>query len=149
MSESSSPEDRRQEEIIPPDGAEDREFVVRLYNVAPEEMPPSPAGGGAEAGGEAAASRRPAGLPPELEARPEHQSGVPTPGAEPILGYDGMATDDLVEWIYDADPDPATLRAIYEYERENERREAVLDEVEDRLRRIGSQLPCEEPRREH
>ncbi|MBX6365603.1 MAG: hypothetical protein IRZ00_17175 [Gemmatimonadetes bacterium] len=139
MREMTDPEDRRQEEILPPDDAEDREFRVRLYNVAPPAMPPSPAGGGAENFGEAAASRRPAGLPPALERLPEHESGAATPGAEPFLGYDGMATDDVIEWIDDADPEPNLLRAIRRYERRNRAREAVLREVEERLRRIEPQ----------
>ena len=91
--------DRRQEQIIPPDGAEAEEREVRLYDAARADMPPSPAGADVEIGGEAAASRRVAGLPHSLESLPENTVGEPTAGAEPFLGYDGMPTDDLIAWM--------------------------------------------------
>ncbi len=130
-------DDRRQEQIIPPDGAEAEERDVRLYNVAPPDMPPSPAGADVEIGGEAAASRRVAGLPPSLEGLPENAVGEPTPGEEPFLGYDGLPTDDVIAWIAEADPDAGDLRAMYDYERSHGAREAVLQELGERLRRAG------------
>ncbi len=130
-------DERRQEQIIPPDDAEDVEVEVRLYNAALDDMPPAAGGANAEMGGEAAASRRVAGLPPELEREPEHRAGEATPGPEPFLGYDGLPTDDLLAWIGEADPDPEELRALFDYEREHREREAVLHELKERLRAHG------------
>ncbi len=127
-------DERRQEQVIPPDGAEDTGTTVRLYNVAPEDMPPAAAGANAEIGGEAAASRRVAGLPEELE-RKLGADALREP--EPFLGYDGLPTDDLLEWIDEADPDPGELRALFRYERHNRGRDAVLQELSERLRRNG------------
>lgn len=110
------------------------------YNVAPPTMPPAPAGANAEIGGEAAASRRHAGLPPQLRREPEHRAGEPTPGREPILGYDGMDLDTVLGWIEDVDPEPNRLRALLAYERTHRDREAVVKECRDRLRRLG-ELP--------
>ncbi len=130
-------QDRRQEQIIPPDDAEDAEVEVRLYDAALDDMPPAAGGANAEVGGEAAASRRVAGLPPELEREAEHRPGEVTPGAEPILGYDGLATDDLLAWIDEADPDPEELRTLFDYERSHRDREAVTHELKERLRAFG------------
>lgn len=132
-----TPEDRRQEQVIAPDDAEGRERTVELYNVAPPVMPPAAAGANAEVGGEAAASRRVAGLPEELEREPEHTPGVATPDAEPFLGYDGLATDDVVSWIDTADPETEQLRLIFDYERSHRHREAILHDVSERLRAFG------------
>lgn len=130
-------DERRQEQLIPPDDAQGGETEVRLYNATPGDMPPAAGGANAEIGGEAASSRRVAGLPPELERRPEHRPGSATPGPEPVLGYDGLATDDLLAWIDEADPDPRELRALFGYEREHRAREAVLHELKERLRAHG------------
>lgn len=130
-------EDRRQEQVIPPDDALGGAAEVRLYNAALTDMPPAAGGANAEVGGEAAASRRVAGLPPELEREPEHRAGEPTPGPEPFLGYDGLATDDLLGWLEEADPDPGELRAVFDYERGHRAREAVLHELKERLRAYG------------
>jgi len=130
-------DERRQEQIIPPDDAEGRTEEVRLYNAAPADMPPAAAGAGAELGGEAAASRRVAGLPADLERSPEHAVGEPTQGAEPFLGYDGLPGDDLLDWIDQADPDPGELRAFFDYECSHRGREAVLHELRERLRSFG------------
>lgn len=116
---------------------EDREPDVEIYNVAPPVMPPSPAGANAEIGGEAAASRRVAGLPPELADDPDHRPGVATPDEEPFLGYDGLDLDRVLDWIRDADPDPDQLRAILAYEGRHLGREAIVEECRDRLRRLG------------
>jgi len=138
-------DERRQPQIIPPDDAgNEGEVEVRLYNAALDDMPPAAAGANAEVGGEAAASRRVAGLPPELEREPEHRVGEPTPGPEPFLGYDGLPTDDLLGWIDEADPDPGELRAIFEYERQHRDREAVVHELKERLRRHGQRPGPEE-----
>ncbi len=130
-------EERRQEQIIPADDAEGAQADVRLYNVAWSEMPPAAGGANAEVGGEAAASRRVAGLPSELEREPEHRTGEATPGREPFLGYDGLPTDDLLAWIDEADPDPGELRALFDYERTHRGREAVTHELKERLRAYG------------
>lgn len=116
---------------------EDRLPDVELYDVTPKNMPPSPAGGGAETGGEPAASRRLAGLPPELARDPDYRPGEPTPGREPFLGYDGLAMDDILDWIDRADPDPEQLRAIYFYEKEHLHRDPILEECERRLEKLG------------
>lgn len=115
---------------------EERRPDIEAYDVSPGDMPPSPAGGDADVGGEAAASRRTAGLPPEIERR--HAHGRPTPGKEPVLGYDAMHTDDVIGWIDDEDPDPHVLRRILRYEAEHRRRMPVIDECRQRLRRFGA-----------
>ncbi len=130
-------DDRGQEQIIPPDDAEDRTDEVRLYNASWDDMPPGTAGSGVEAGGEGAASRRVSGLPPDLEQQPEHRVGEPTPAPEPFLGYDGLTADDLIGWIDEADPETEDLRRLYDYERAHKGRAAVLHEVSERLRRFG------------
>ncbi|HEX7052279.1 MAG TPA: hypothetical protein VF188_18880 [Longimicrobiales bacterium] len=120
-----------------PYAPEERDPDVELYDAAPPDMPPSPAGADVEIGGEAAASRRLAGLPHELARDPEHRSGIATPSAEPFLGYDGLEVDDVIQWIGESDPEPSLLRAILTYEREHRRREPVLRTCRDRLRRRG------------
>lgn len=117
---------------------EERRPDVDSYDVSPEDMPPSPAGANADIGGEAAASRRLAGLPDELRERPEHRPGEATPGREPILGYDGMSTNDVLGWIFDADPETDLLERIRDYEATTRRRDPILQECEERLRRLGS-----------
>lgn len=110
------------------------------YNVAPGDMPPSPAGANAEIGGEAAASRRFAGLPPDLADDPERQPGKVSPDPEPVLGFDGMSVDDVLDWIRDADPEPAVIRRILGYERGNRARDPIIRECRDRLRKF-EELP--------
>jgi hypothetical protein len=114
---------------------EDREKDVELYDAAPPDMPPSPAGADVENGGEAAASRRLAGLPPHLARNPEHRVGEASPEPEPFLGYDGLPTDDVLGWIADADPDPEQLRTILDYERTHGQRALITDECRARLQR--------------
>lgn len=46
---------------------------------------------------------------------------------EPVLGYDGMDRDTLLDWLGDADLDGETLLRIERYERANLAREPVLD----------------------
>lgn len=52
---------------------------------------------------------------------------------EPILGYDGMDQETVIDWLGDADLDRATLTRIRSYERANRNREPVLAAVEDLL----------------
>lgn len=53
---------------------------------------------------------------------------------EPILGYDGMDVDTLVDWIERSDLDSATLRHVRAYEMRHRKREAVLSTVDELLR---------------
>jgi hypothetical protein len=54
-------------------------------------------------------------------------------GEEPVLGYDGMDRDTLLDWLGDADLDRDTLLRIRAYESANLAREPVLDAVDDLL----------------
>lgn len=54
-------------------------------------------------------------------------------GEEPVLGYDGMDRDTLLDWLADADLDRDTLLRIRAYESANQARELVLDTVDDLL----------------
>lgn len=54
-------------------------------------------------------------------------------GEEPVLGYDGMDRDTLIDWLDDADLDRDTLLRIRAYESANLSREPVLDAVDDLL----------------
>jgi hypothetical protein len=56
---------------------------------------------------------------------------------EPVLGYDGMDRDTLVEWLRDSSLDEETLLRIERYERQHENREPVLDAVDDLLAAFG------------
>jgi hypothetical protein len=56
---------------------------------------------------------------------------------EPVLGYDGMDRDSLIEWLRDASLDEETLLYIERYERARENREPVLDTVGDLLASFG------------
>ncbi len=56
---------------------------------------------------------------------------------EPVLGYDGMDRDTLIEWLGDADLDEASLLRILRYEEANLNREPVLDAVGDLLASFG------------
>jgi hypothetical protein len=114
---------------------EDREDDIEIYDVAPADMPPAPAGAGAEIGGEAAASRRLAGLPPDLAREPEHQPGIVSSQPEPFLGYEGLNVDDLLDWIDQEDPGPDLLQRIIEYEADHRERDLILDECRERIQR--------------
>jgi hypothetical protein len=52
---------------------------------------------------------------------------------EPVLGYDGMDRDTLLDWLRDADLDHSTLLRIQAYESANLARSPVLDALEDML----------------
>jgi hypothetical protein len=54
-------------------------------------------------------------------------------GQEPVLGYDGMDRDTLLDWLGEADLDRGTLLRIQAYESANFARGPVLDAVEDML----------------
>jgi hypothetical protein len=56
---------------------------------------------------------------------------------EPVLGYDGMDRDTLLEWLDDADLDEATLLRIRRYETATQDREPVLDRIDDLLAPFG------------
>ncbi|HYH80702.1 MAG TPA: hypothetical protein VEX86_12945 [Longimicrobium sp.] len=56
---------------------------------------------------------------------------------EPVLGYDGMDRDTLVEWLDDADLDERTLLRVRRYEEETDAREPVLDKIDDLLAAFG------------
>lgn len=52
---------------------------------------------------------------------------------EPVLGYDGMDQETLLDWLDDADLDRATLRRMQRYEAAHRARRPVLDAIEDYL----------------
>lgn len=52
---------------------------------------------------------------------------------EPVLGYDGMDQETVIDWLGDADLDPDTLSRILAYEKANRNREPVIAAVEDML----------------
>src|SRR5688500_8864339 len=74
-------------------------------------------------------------LRPALPGRDEEYDGgrMIADGEEPVLGYDGMDRDTLLDWLSDADLDRDTLLRIRAYESVNLGREPVLDAVDDLL----------------
>jgi hypothetical protein len=52
---------------------------------------------------------------------------------EPVLGFDGMDRDTLIDWLGRVDLDDETLRRIRRYELAHQARQPVLDAVEDLL----------------
>jgi hypothetical protein len=52
---------------------------------------------------------------------------------EPVLGYDGMDRDTLLDWLAEADLGPQELSRIRRYEEANLAREPVLDALDDLL----------------
>ncbi len=64
---------------------------------------------------------------------PEEVGGALEEEREPILGYDGMDADSLIDWLEDAELDRATLRRVRDYERRHAGREDVLAAIEDLL----------------
>lgn len=50
---------------------------------------------------------------------------------EPVLGYDGMDQETLIDWLAEADLDAETLSRIRNYEQANRNREPVLAATED------------------
>ena len=53
--------------------------------------------------------------------------------AEPVLGYDGMDVDALVDWMDSAAPDRSTLERMRDYESAHLAREGVLAAISERL----------------
>lgn len=73
-------------------------------------------------------------LRPAVPFDDDDQGGDFTLGdQEPVLGYDGMDRDTLLDWLRDADLDRGTLLRIQAYESANLARGPVLDAVEDML----------------
>jgi hypothetical protein len=58
---------------------------------------------------------------------------IPDGEEEPVLGYDGMDQEALLDWLVDARLDRSTLARIRRYEAENLGRESVIEAVEDLL----------------
>lgn len=63
-------------------------------------------------------------------------AGHPGEGAdesdeEPVLGYDGMDRDTLIDWLRDANLDALTLRRVRRYEAGHADRAAVRDAIDD------------------
>jgi hypothetical protein len=56
---------------------------------------------------------------------------------EPVLGYDGMDRDTVVEWLREATLDEGTLMRMERYERAHHNREPVLDAITDQLTAFG------------
>jgi hypothetical protein len=54
-------------------------------------------------------------------------------GEEPVLGYDGMDRDTLLDWLGDAELDRDTLLRIRAYESANLARLPVMEAVDDLL----------------
>jgi hypothetical protein len=52
---------------------------------------------------------------------------------EPVLGFDGMDRDTLIDWLGEVELDDDTLRRIRSYELINQARQPVLDAIEDLL----------------
>ena len=63
----------------------------------------------------------------------DDEGGLLVNGEEPVLGYDGMDRDTLLDWLADADLDLDTLLRVRAYETANLAREPVLDAVDDLL----------------
>jgi hypothetical protein len=59
------------------------------------------------------------------------------PEEEPVLGYDGMDRDTVVDWLREATLDEATLLRMERYEKAHENREPVLDAITDQLTAFG------------
>ncbi len=62
-------------------------------------------------------------------AAPESMADVP----EPVLGYDGMDQETILEWLPEADLDPEQLEDIGRYEEATRAREPVLALIDDLL----------------
>jgi hypothetical protein len=56
---------------------------------------------------------------------------------EPVLGYDGMDRDTVVDWLREASLDEATLLRMERYEKAHHNREPVLDAITDQLSGFG------------
>jgi hypothetical protein len=58
---------------------------------------------------------------------------LPLDESEPVLGYDGMDQETLIDWLERAELDEETLRTVEAYESAQRRREPVLEAVRDLL----------------
>ncbi len=72
-------------------------------------------------------------LPPGGEGRAATALPDGAEDEEPVLGYDGMDRDTLIQWIRDARLDEDTLIRIHEYEAANQGRDRVLQAVSELL----------------
>ena len=61
------------------------------------------------------------------------QRRIPAGAEEPVLGYDGMDQETLLDWLTDAELDAAALERVLRYEEQNLAREPVLSLLEDLL----------------
>jgi hypothetical protein len=52
---------------------------------------------------------------------------------EPVLGYDGMDQETLLDWLESSDLDDETLERMIRYEEVNQGREPVLESLRTRL----------------
>lgn len=52
---------------------------------------------------------------------------------EPVLGYDGMDQETILDWIASADLDDETIEEIIDYERLHRDREPVIEALQDML----------------
>jgi hypothetical protein len=52
---------------------------------------------------------------------------------EPLLGYDGMDQETLIDWLSDSELDEDTIERILRYEEANRRRAPVLEALEGML----------------
>lgn len=52
---------------------------------------------------------------------------------EPILGYDGMDQETLLEWLDDAELDGDQIEQIIRYEERHARREPILSTLHERI----------------
>ncbi len=52
---------------------------------------------------------------------------------EPVLGYDGMDQETIIEWLAEADLDVATLERMQRYESSHRERGPVLSAIDDLL----------------
>lgn len=59
---------------------------------------------------------------------------LPSPGGpEPVLGYDGMDRDTLIDWLERADLETDTLERVRSYEQANRNRGMVLQAIDELL----------------
>ena len=52
---------------------------------------------------------------------------------EPVLGYDGMDQETILDWLDDTEQDPEVLMRTRWYEQRHQAREPVLDALDARL----------------
>ncbi|HET8654826.1 MAG TPA: hypothetical protein VFL93_04890 [Longimicrobiaceae bacterium] len=52
---------------------------------------------------------------------------------EPVLGYDGMDVDTLLDWLDDANLDEETLLRMHDYEERHLAREPILAAIDEQV----------------